>query len=123
MLEILGTCAIVIAVVWIGRRIDRAHSLAPRPEELAGPARPRPASHGAGEAPATAIRAGAAQLERLRVAQRCHTCRGLMTPAQAEDERVRYGDKELIVIELRCPRCELRRALYVLPTAATPTTA
>ena len=117
---IAGTIAVVLGTIAIGMLLTRKKQLVPRPEELTVPPKRRP-SHGAGEAPATAIRAGGEQLARLRTTQRCRACRSVMTPGS--DERVRYGDGELLVIELRCGRCEARRALYVQPSAATPTTA
>jgi len=115
---IAGTIAIVLAVVALGMLLTRKRGFLLRPEELTEKKPPRP-SHAAGEAPATAIRAGGEQLARLRSTQRCRECRSVMTPGS--DERVRYGDGELIVIELRCPRCEAKRALYV--NEARPTTA
>ena len=118
-MTILGTIAIVIAVVAIGMFATRKRSFLLKPAELKEPPKPPKPSHAAGEAPATAIRAGGEQLARLRSTQRCRECRAVMTPGP--DDRVRYGDGELIIIELRCPSCDARRALYV--NEARPTTA
>lgn len=109
---IVGSIAVVVGTIAIGLLLTRKRPLLATPEELTAPPKKRPV-HGAGEAPATAIRAGAAQLERLRASQRCGECRGLMTAG--EDESVRYGGGELLVIQLRCGRCSTRRALYVRP--------
>lgn len=106
---ILGTIAVVLGTIVIGLLLTRKRPLLARPEALAAPPKKRPA-YAAGEAPATAIRASGAQLERLRTSQRCRECRRVMTAGEAE--RVRYGDGELLVIELRCT-CGARRALYV----------
>ncbi len=109
---IIGTIIIVAVTIAIGIFADR--KLGMRPEALAaGPPRPSFA-HAAGEAPATAIRAGAAQLERLRASQRCRSCRELLTIGV--EDRVRYDDRDLIVIQFRCPRCESKRTLYVAPS-------
>ena len=117
---IVGTIAIVAAVVALGMLLTRKRGFLVKPAELAEPKpKPKPPSHAAGEAPATAIRAAGEQLARLRTTQRCRECRTIMTAGP--DERVRYGDGELIVIELRCPKCDARRALYV--NEARPTTA
>lgn len=116
---IVGTIAIVLGVVAIGMLLTRKRGFILRPEDLKEQPKPKRPQHAAGEAPATAIRAGGEQLARLRTTQRCRKCRAVMTPG--DDERVRYGDGELIVIELRCPKCEAKRALYV--NEARPTTA
>jgi hypothetical protein len=106
---VVGTIAIVAIVIAAGMWISRRRGLFVKPAELAEP-RPR-ASHAAGEAPATAIRAGGEQLARLRISQRCRACRSVMAPGS--EEHVRYGDGELLVIELRCGACDARRALYI----------
>ena len=54
---VLGTVLIVAITIAIGVYADKKLHLAPRAEELA--AAPKPRSHAAGEAPSTAIRAGA----------------------------------------------------------------
>jgi hypothetical protein len=106
---IIGTIAIVLGTIAIGVLLTRKRAV-PTPEELAAPPKKRPA-YAAGEAPATAIRAGAAQLARLRASQRCRECRTLMTAG--DEEHVRYGGGELLVIGLDCEKCGARRALYV----------
>ena len=111
---ILGTVAIVVVTIALGVVVDRRFRLSPRPEALAED-RPRPPAHVAGEAPATAIRAGAAQLAKLRASQRCTACRALLVAG--DDDHVRYDNRDLIVLQFRCPSCAAKRALYVEPTA------
>jgi len=111
---IIGTIAIVIATVVLGMLITRKRGFLVQPEELAKP-KPKKPSHAAGEAPATAIRAAGDQLARLRKAQRCPQCRAVLTADAGE--HVRYGDGELLVIELRCAGCGTKRALYVNDTS------
>jgi hypothetical protein len=115
---ILGTIAIVLGTIAIGLLLTRKTPIMPNPEELAQPPKKRPA-HGAGEAPATAIRAGAAQLARLKTSQRCGECRTVMVAG--DEEHVHFGGGELLVVQLRCEKCGTRRALYV--SEARPTTA
>ena len=110
---VAGSLAIIGITVVVGLWLTRTRHIEPTPEELAQPAKKRPA-HAAGEAPATAIRAGAAQLDRLRTTQRCTSCRAVMTVAG--EEPVRYDDRDMLVIELRCEPCAARRPLYVVPT-------
>ena len=109
-MTIIWTIAIVLGTIAIGVLVTRKRPMLPAPEELAAPPKKRPA-YAAGEAPATAIRAGVAQLARLRTSQRCSECRTVMTPG--EEEHVRYGGGELLVVQLRCDKCGARRALYV----------
>jgi RNase P subunit RPR2 len=106
---VAGTIAIVLVTIAIGIFVDRKVGLLPRADKLAEP-RPRMPSHVAGEAPATAIRAGTAQLSKLR-AQRCRSCRAAMTAG--DDDHVRYDERDLIVLHYRCPRCGAKRSLYV----------
>lgn len=108
---ILGTIAIVLGTIAIGVLLTRTRLGAPAPEELATPPKKKRPAYAAGEAPATAIRAGAEQLARLRTSQRCRECRTVMTAG--DEEHVRYGGGELLVVQLRCDRCGARRALYV----------
>lgn len=107
---ILGTIAIVLGTIAIGVLLTRKRLGMPAPEQLAASPKKRPA-YAAGEAPATAIRAGAAQLVRLRASQRCSECRTVMTAG--DEEHVKYGGGELLVVDLRCGTCGARRALYV----------
>jgi hypothetical protein len=113
---VAGTLAIVGITVTIGMWLTRKKGFLPKPEELAPRTKPR-TSYAAGEAPATAIRAGAVQLERLRTTQRCAKCRALMTAVS--DEIVRYDDRDMLVIGLRCEPCATRRPLYVIGQCQT----
>jgi hypothetical protein len=106
---VVGTIAIVAITVGIGVVIDRKVGLVPRAEVLAAPR--RPPAFAAGEAPATAIRAGGRQLSRLRGSQRCPTCRAAMTGDR--DERIRFGERELLVLGFSCSACGARRRLYI----------
>jgi hypothetical protein len=108
---IIGTIAIVLITILIGVLIDRKHSVLPKATELQPP-RKRPPTHGAGEAPATAIRARPAQLANLRT-QRCTRCRAEMT--NTEDDRVRYNDRDQVVLHFTCASCGAKRSLYVEP--------
>ena len=109
---LLGTIAIVLITVTVGLLIDRKHPLLPKPTEvLVERVEPKPVLHAAGEAPATAIRARADQLARLR-SQRCITCRATMT--NLDDDRVRYNERELLVLHFTCS-CASKRTLYVEP--------
>jgi hypothetical protein len=113
---IVGTIAIVIVTVAIGLLINRKVPLLPGPKDFETDAdreRKRLVSHGAGEAPATALRIREPQIAKLRTSQRCSTCRG---PLEAEaDDRVRYNDRELLVLHFHCPACNTRRSLYIEP--------
>lgn len=110
---ILGTVALVVVTIAVGVMIDRKRSLVPKPSELAPPERKKPViTYAAGEAPATAIRARAAQLDRLRV-QRCSGCRAEMRTGN--DDIVRYDGRELLVLSFDCPACSTKRTLYVEP--------
>ena len=111
-LVVIGTIVIVAVVIVVGVLVDRKVSLLPRPEELAQAGKPKPPQHGAGDAPATAIRARGPQLEQLRAARKCPTCRKSLIAA-GDDESVRYDDRELLVIHLRCDSCGEPRPLYV----------
>jgi hypothetical protein len=113
ILVVIGTIAIVAATIAIGVLVDRKISLLPRPQELLEAGKPKQPRHDAGEAPATAIRARGAQLDRLRRSRRCPTCREPLV-VEGDDECVRYDDRELLVIHLRCTRCNEPHALYVL---------
>jgi hypothetical protein len=107
---IIAAIVVVLGTIAIGVLVTRKRPMLPAPEDLAAPPKKRPA-YAAGEAPATAIRARGDQLERLRTSQRCRECRTVMTAG--DEERVRYGGGELLVVELRCSKCGARRALYV----------
>jgi hypothetical protein len=104
----------VLVTVAIGLLLDRKAPILPRPETLAEP--PKPSPYAAGEAAATAIRAGDTQLAKLRTSQRCPSCRGAMT--HESDDPVRYDERELLVLHFRCPRCAAPRSLYVEPVTS-----
>lgn len=113
---VLGTIAIVLITIAIGVLIDRKHPLLPKPTELLPEPPPEPPTppkptYAAGEAPATAIRARASQLEKLR-GQRCTACRAMMTPGP--DDMVRYDERDLLVLHFTCS-CGSKRSLYVEP--------
>ena len=110
---ILGTVAIVLITVAVGLLIDRKHSVLPNPTEIVAKPEPKPVTHAAGEAPATAIRARDSQLARLRT-QRCLACRAAMT--NLDDDTVRYNERELLVLHFACPDCRARRSVYVEPS-------
>lgn len=117
---IIGTIAIVLVTIAIGLYVERKTKLLPKPEELAATVRPkRPATHGLGEAPATALRCGQVQLVNLRKGQRCTACRAAMTHAESVDDHVRYNERDLIVLHFTCPSCPTRKSLYVEPTTST----
>jgi len=111
---IVGTVLIVALTIAIGMYADKKLHLAPRAEDLAAPPKP---GHAAGEAPSTAIRAGAAQLANLRARQRCRLCRTAVV-ADGADEEVRYAERTLLVLHFVCPACPdvRKRSLYVEPT-------
>ena len=110
---IIGTIAIVLITVAVGLLVDRKVGFLPNPTEIAEDKK-LPPPHGAGEAPATAIRARAGQLAKLR-AQRCTACRRAMT--NLADDTVRYNDRELLVLAFSCPACATKRVLYIERTA------
>lgn len=116
---VAGTLAIVGAAVVVGTWVTRRRGLVPTPEELAPAPKQRPA-YAPGEAPASAIRAGAAQLERLRASQRCTSCRAVMIAGG--EEHVRYDERDMLVIDLRCEPCAARRPLYVIPQYGSAST-
>ncbi|MEO8845049.1 MAG: hypothetical protein ABI591_22355 [Kofleriaceae bacterium] len=109
---VVGTVVVVAITIAIGVVADK--KLSPRAKNLAAPA--KPPSHAAGEAPATAIRAGAAQLAKLRAGQRCKTCRTVLFADGADDE-VRFAEHGLLVLHFVCPACPgvRQRSLYVEP--------
>lgn len=111
---ILGTIAIVVVVVAIGMLLDRKFGILPAPSDFdtdKDRERKKLVSHGAGEAPATALRIRDAQVAKLRTSQRCTGCRNEMR--NEGDDRVRYGDTELLVLHFTCTSCNTRRTLYV----------
>jgi hypothetical protein len=114
---IVGTIAIVLATLVIGLWIDRKKHILPRPEDFSEPEKLPPPSHAAGEAAATAIRAGESQLKALRSSQRCAACRAPMTNDPGTDDPIRYDDRDMLVLHFSCTRCDARRAMYVEPVS------
>jgi hypothetical protein len=112
---ILGTIGIVIVTIGIGMLADRKlGGLLPGPQDFddeAARERKKLVSHGAGEAPATALRVRDAQIANLRMSQRCPACRAAMR-AEADDT-VRYGETEMLVLHFLCEACGTKRALYI----------
>ena len=111
ILTVLGTVLLVAATVALGLYLDRKLALLPRGEKLAERAQLPPDV--AGEAPATAIRARPAQIDRLRT-QRCRSCQAPLAP-QADDH-VRYDGKRLLVLRFTCSACGAKRSIYIHPT-------
>jgi hypothetical protein len=64
-----------------------------------------------GATPATALRANAAALERLRAQPKCPDCRTTMSAEP--DDTVRFDGRELLVLTFRCGECGNKRAIYV----------
>lgn len=118
---VLGTLAIVAATAALGWLVARRTRLPPRLDEEAQRAEraeraaPPPPRVEAGATAATAIRASAEQLARLRAGQRCAACRA---PMSAEpDDAAQYDGGVLVLLRWRCPRCAARRTLYVRAAA------
>jgi RNase P subunit RPR2 len=112
MSVILGTIAIVIVVVAIGMLLDRKVGFLPAPEDFdTNRERKKLASHGPGEAPATALRIDATQIAKLRTSQRCTSCRKELR--NEADDSVRFDENELVILHFTCTGCDARRTLYV----------
>ncbi len=113
---ILGTIAIVLAVIGIGVAVDRRWHILPRKDQLEAASRPRLAAavraaiHAAGEAPATALEVRAAEMPSLR-ARPCTACRAPTEPQP--DDRVTFDGRELVVLHSRCTRCGHARSTYL----------
>lgn len=112
MWVVLGTLAIVTAMIGLGLALDRWIGLLPRPEELTAGQRPPPALPAAGETAGAAIRATSAARGRVLARQRC--CAVTMT-AGAEDTVVLAG-RRLVVVRLTCAVCGAHRPIYFEPT-------
>lgn len=115
MTIVLGTIAIVIVAVVLGIVIDRKVGLLPAPKDFEDPEksdRKQLATHGAGEAPATALRVRDTQITKLRTSQRCATCRTAMIGEA--DDTVRYNDTDQLVLHFACPSCASKRAVYLV---------
>jgi hypothetical protein len=112
VITVIGTILIVAACLVIGRYVDKKLRVKLEPDRVMVMVR----RHDAGEAPATAIRARATQLTKLRATQRCKDCRALLV-ADGPDEELRYADRALLLLHFRCPTCVRKRSLYVEPAA------
>ena len=111
MWVVLGTVAIVIAMVGIGLALDRWIGILPRPQVLAaGPS--APALPAAGETAGAAIRASSAARARVLTRQRC--CG--ITMIAGDEQPVVLAGRPLIVVRLTCSVCRAHRALYFEPT-------
>lgn len=112
---VLGTAAIVTAVVVAGLVIDRKVPLLPR-AELATPAPPlaRQPPLVPGETAATAVKVPATWRDRI-AAGKCACGQPL---AVASDEAIRLGDRPLVVVRLTCAACGHARSVYLEPAAA-----
>ena len=109
---VLGTIAIVAATAALGWLVARRTKLPPPIDEPSRAAeRPAAVKLEAGATPATAIRASAAQLARLRAGQRCAACREPM--AAEPDDAANYDGGTLVLLRWKCPRCAARRTVYV----------
>ncbi|HVV84056.1 MAG TPA: hypothetical protein VHE35_13365 [Kofleriaceae bacterium] len=113
MWVVLGTVAIVIAMVGLGLVLDRWIGVLPRPEELTAGQRPAPSLPAAGETAGCAIRATSAARSRVIARQRC--CQ--VTMAAGAEEPVVLAGKRLVVVRLTCAVCGAHRPLYFEPTA------
>lgn len=105
---VLGTLGIVAAVVAAGVLIDRRFALLPRPRELLEAGKPgmKLPPHAPGEAPETAL---ATPPDKVR----CRACRREALPdSEGGEDRVTYGDRELVVRHYRCPRCAAITTVY-----------
>lgn len=113
---VVGTLAIVAITLVLGLWLNRRVPLLPAPGDFETDherARKQRVTHGAGEAPATALRVRGTQLERLRASQRCASCRAPI--ANEADDEVQFGGATLLVLHFTCPSCARRRALYIDP--------
>ena len=109
---IIGTIAIVLAIIALGVWLDRRRvSILPRPGELGGDAKPPPPLDPPGTAAAAALRLSRRRLDKAITGQHCTACRGMMTPGPAEP--IRFGDKQLQLFPLTCGKCGAARGLYV----------
>jgi hypothetical protein len=116
VIAIVGTLVVIAVVVAVGLWADKRWSLMPRAEELDEASRPKPmgSDHEAGTAPASALRSDPERMQRVIERQRCACKAKSLLAADGEDE-VRYGDRLLRVVKLRCPSCGTARSLYFDP--------
>jgi hypothetical protein len=102
---VLGTLAIVGAVIAAGVLVDRKVGLLPRPRDLLAAGKPdvKPPSHAPGEAPETALAAP----------PRAVPCRACGGPTRLDGaSRATYGDRELVVQRHRCASCASITRIY-----------
>lgn len=109
----LGTVAVVIAMVGVGLALDRWVGVLPRPEELAAADRPANTPPAAGETAGAAIRASSAARARVLARQRC--CE--VTMAASAEEPVVLAGRKLVVVRLTCAVCSGHRAFYFEPAS------
>jgi hypothetical protein len=114
VIEIVGTLLVIAVVVALGVAADRKFHILPRREQLkaaGGPPRTTaPPAFQAGEAPISALAPNPSALARLRVPPRCGIDGDAMVADQ--DDHVRYGGRELLVLRFRCARCGATRSIY-----------
>jgi hypothetical protein len=117
-LVILGTAALIGAFVALGLWIDRKFAVLPRPEALREAARPRlpGGDHAPGTAPQSALAVAPAEQPRVIEGQRCD-CAGRPRLAAEGTDEVRYGERRLTAVRLRCGACGAGRALYFAPAS------
>ena len=135
IVNLVGTAVVVAIVVAIGMYVDKKLRVDVKPENLKDGNikvminrqrslqkrqqvdidRGIGTASTAGDTPATAIRAGQAQIANLRAGQRCKECRTRLQ-AHGPDEELRYADRPLLLLHFRCPSCVRKRSLYVIPT-------
>jgi hypothetical protein len=108
---VLGTLAVVAAVIAIGVLIDRRWSILPRPEELRDEGAPKPPPDPPGTVASAPLRLTARKLSRALVAQRCVTCRTRLEAGPGEP--IRFAGKELQLFRMTCGTCGAGRGLYV----------
>jgi len=121
LVVVLGTIAIILVTVTIGLLINRNIGFLPGPEDFKTDKdreRKKLVSHGAGEAPATALRVRDVQIAKLRTSQRCASCRAEMR--NEADDSVRYNETDLLVLQFTCGSCASKRALYIDRVDAVP---
>jgi hypothetical protein len=115
LIVVLGTIAIVLAAIAIGVVVDKKVGFLADPKDFETEEqrkRKQLVSHGAGEAPATALHVRQEQVAKLRASQRCTSCRGVMTFDR--DDTARYDGRDLTVLHFTCAKCGATRSLYIL---------
>lgn len=110
---VLGTVAIMIAMVGLGALLDRWIGVLPRAEELAAAPPAKAALPAAGETAGAAIRATPSA--RARVLARARCCAVTMTAGP--EEPVVLAGRPLLVVRVTCAVCGGHRPIYFEPTA------